>query len=45
VIHHLLSRIEYGELKAEKLELPKLDRKKYTRPPMHEQNFIPAVYA
>ena len=44
VIHHLLSRIEYGELKAEKLELPRLDRKKYTRPPMHEQNFIPAVY-
>jgi len=45
VIHHLLSRIEYRELAPEKLELPELDRKKYTRPPMHEQNFIPAVYA
>jgi polyphosphate kinase 2 len=44
VIHHLLSRIEYRELAPEKLELPALDRKKYTRPPIHEQNFIPAVY-
>lgn len=44
VIHHLLSRIEYRELVPEKLHLPPLDRKKYTRPPIHEQNFIPAVY-
>jgi polyphosphate kinase 2 len=44
VIHHLLSRIEYRELLPEKLVLPPLDRKKYTRPPIHEQNFIPAVY-
>jgi polyphosphate kinase 2 len=44
VIHHLLSRIEYRELAPEKLELPALDRKKYTRPPIHEQNFIAAVY-
>ena len=44
VILHLLSRIEYQELAPEKLYLPPLDRKKYTRPPLHEQNFIPAVY-
>jgi len=44
IIHHLLSRIEYQELPPEKLRLPPLDRKKYTRPPIHEQNFIPAVY-
>ena len=44
VIHHLLSRIEYQELVPEKMKLPELDRRKYTRPPIHEQNFIPAVY-
>ena len=44
VIHHLLSRIEYRELKPEKLELPALERGKYKRPPIQEQNFIPAVY-
>ena len=44
VIHHLLSRIEYQELAPEKLTLPELDRRKYTRPPIHEQNFIPAVW-
>jgi polyphosphate kinase 2 len=43
VIHHLLSRIEYRELVPEKLKLPDLDRRKYTRPPIHEQNFVPAV--
>jgi polyphosphate kinase len=45
VIHHLLSRIDYKELIPEKLKLPDLDRRKYTRPPIHEQNFIPAVYS
>ena len=44
VIRHLLSRIEYRELTPEKLEMPALDRRKYTRPPIHEQNFIPALY-
>ena len=44
VIHHLLSCIDYKELVPEKLKLPDLDRRKYTRPPIHEQNFIPAVY-
>jgi polyphosphate kinase 2 len=44
VIHHLLSRIAYRELVPEKLKLPELDRRKYIRPPIYEQNFIPAVY-
>ena len=44
LIQHLLTRIEYGDLTPEKLELPPLDKKKYTRPPMHEQSFIPETY-
>ena len=32
------------DLTPEKLELPPLDKKKYTRPPMHEQSFIPETY-
>jgi polyphosphate kinase len=44
VIHHLLGCIDYKELTPEKLELPKLDRTKYTRPPIQEQNFIPVVH-
>jgi len=26
------------------LKLPKLDKSKYVRPPIQEQNFIPLVY-
>ena len=44
VIHHLLSQVEYRELVPAKLKLPELDRRKYTRPPIHEQNFIPATF-
>ncbi|HTX42549.1 MAG TPA: polyphosphate kinase 2 [Acidobacteriaceae bacterium] len=44
VIHHLLSQIPYRDLTPEKMELPPLDKKKYARPPMHEQNFIPEIY-
>ncbi len=44
VIHHLLSVIPYRDLTPEKFELPPLDKKKYTRPPIHEQNFIPEIY-
>ena len=44
VIAHLLSRIDYKELVPEKLKLPDLDRRKYTRPPIQEQTFVPAVY-
>ena len=44
VIHHLLSQISYRDLTPEKMELPPLDKKKYIRPPMHEQTFIPEIY-
>jgi polyphosphate kinase 2 len=44
VIQHLLSMFVYRDLTPEPLELPKLEKSKYVRPPIHEQNFIPQVY-
>ena len=44
VIHHLLSMIPYHDLTPEPLRLPKLEKAKYVRPPMSEQNFVPEVY-
>jgi polyphosphate kinase 2 len=44
VIRHLLSMIPYRDLTPEPLKLPKLEKSKYVRPPIQEQNFIPAVY-
>ena len=44
VIRHLLSMFEYRDLTPEPLELPKLAKSKYVRPPIQEQNFIPQVY-
>jgi polyphosphate kinase 2 len=44
VIRHLLSMIPYHDLTPEPLKLPKLEKAKYVRPPMSEQNFIPEVY-
>jgi polyphosphate kinase 2 len=44
VIRHLLSMIPYRDLTPEHLVLPKLEKSKYVRPPMNEQNFIPEVY-
>jgi hypothetical protein len=44
VIRHLLSLFVYRDLTPEPLELPKLEKSKYVRPPIHEQNFIPQVY-
>jgi len=44
VIRHLLSMIPYRDLTPEPLKLPHLVKSKYVRPPMSEQNFIPAVY-
>jgi hypothetical protein len=34
----------YRDLTPEALELPKLEKSKYVRPPIQEQNFIPEVY-
>ncbi|HEY1161009.1 MAG TPA: polyphosphate kinase 2 [Terracidiphilus sp.] len=44
VIRHLLSMIPYRDMTPEPLTLPKLEKSKYVRPPMSEQNFIPEVY-
>ena len=44
VIRHLLSMIPYEDLTPESLKLPPLDKTKYVRPPIEEQNFVPEVY-
>jgi polyphosphate kinase 2 len=43
-ISHLLSQIPYEDLTPESLKLPPLEKLKYIRPPLHEQNFVPEVY-
>ena len=43
-IHHLLSKIPYGELKHEKLSLPPIKKEGYVRPSIAEQSFVPEVY-
>jgi polyphosphate kinase 2 len=44
VIRHLLSQFAYRDLTPPPLALPPLDKTKYVRPPIQEQNFIPQVY-
>ena len=44
VIRHLLSLIPYEDLTPDPMKLPKLDRRKYVRPPLTDQNFIPELY-
>ena len=44
VIRHLLSLIPYKDLTPEPIKLPAIDRKKYVRPPIADQNFVPEVY-
>jgi polyphosphate kinase 2 len=44
VIRHLLSMFAYRDLTPQTLVLPPLDKTKYVRPPIQEQNFIPQVY-
>ncbi len=44
VIRHLLTMIPYEDLTPESLKLPRLDKTKYVRPPIEEQNFIPEIY-
>jgi polyphosphate kinase len=45
VIQHLLSMIPYQDLTSKPLKLPRLDKTKYVRPPIHEQTFIPQIYS
>jgi len=44
VMRHLLSTIPYQDLTPPPIKLPTLDRKKYARPPITDQNFIPEFY-
>jgi polyphosphate kinase 2 len=44
VIRHLLSLIQYEDLTPEPIKLPTLDRRKYVRPPITDQNFVPELY-
>jgi len=44
VIGHLLSMIPYEDLTPQPLKLPPLDKTKYVRPPIQDQNFIPENY-
>jgi polyphosphate kinase 2 len=44
VISHLLSIIPYEDLTPEPIKLPPRDRRKYVRPPVTDQNFIPQIY-
>jgi len=44
VIRHLLSLIPYKDLTPKPLKLPPLDKTRYVRPPIDEQNFIPETY-
>jgi polyphosphate kinase len=44
VMRHLLSLIPYEDLTPEPIKLPPLDKTKYVRPPIDEQNFVPEVY-
>jgi polyphosphate kinase 2 len=44
VIRHLLAVIPYKDLTPPSIRLPSLDRRKYARPPITDQNFIPEYY-
>jgi len=44
VICHLLSMIPYRDLTPESVKLPPVEKSKYIRPPIEEQNFIPEVF-
>jgi polyphosphate kinase 2 len=44
VIRHLLGVVPYEDLTPPSIKLPPLDRRKYTRPPLSDQNFVPEYY-
>ena len=44
VIRHLLDSVPYREIARPPLKLPPLDRRKYARPPLEDQNFIAEYY-
>lgn len=44
VIRHFLSTVPYEDLTPEPMKLPPLDRRKYVRPPLTDQTFVPEFY-
>ena len=44
VIRHLLAVVPYEALTPPELKLPPLDRRKYARSPIEDQNFVPEHY-
>ena len=44
VIRHLLAQVHYEDLTPAPIKLPQLDRRKYARPPIGDQNFIADFY-
>jgi polyphosphate kinase 2 len=44
VIRHLLSKFDYKDLTPKPIPLPAIQKSKYVRPPIQEQNFIPEIY-
>ncbi|HEV8037810.1 MAG TPA: polyphosphate kinase 2 [Bryobacteraceae bacterium] len=44
VMRHLLSTVPYEDLTPEPIKLPPMDRRKYVRPPMTDQTFVPEFY-
>ena len=44
VIAHLAIHDSHEDLTPEPIKLPALDRRKYVRPPITDQSFIPEVY-
>ncbi len=45
VIRHLLSMVPYQDLTPKPMALPPLNRTKYVRPPINDQNFVPEFYS
>jgi polyphosphate kinase 2 len=44
VIRHLLGVVPYEDLTPPPIKLPPLDRRKYARPPLSDQTFVPEHY-
>ncbi|MCB0282886.1 MAG: polyphosphate kinase 2 [Calditrichaeota bacterium] len=43
-IHHILSMIPYKDVVPDPVELPTMEERPYTRPPIQEQTFVPDIY-
>ncbi|MBB6460126.1 polyphosphate kinase 2 [Flammeovirga kamogawensis] len=43
-ISHFLSKVPYEEIKYKTIDLPKISKEGYIRPPMSEQSFVPDKY-